>query len=296
VTDKIAVVAHSQKLLGGGLGELRRVLAQNGVNDPLWYEVPKSRKAPQVAQEALDEGATLLFVWGGDGTVQRCVDAVAGKDVAIAILPAGTANLLATNLKIPIDLKAAVDIGLHGERRALDVGVLNGERFAVMAGVGLDAVMMHNADGTLKDRFGRLAYFYTGARAALMPPRTVKIDVDGVRWFKGNAACVLLGQMGTLGVGMVAFPDAQPDDGLLEVGVITAQSAVQLVRVLGRVVIGQPERSPFTEMTRGKEVEIRVDTPTMYELDGGARNAKRKLHGSIESGAITVCVPSKATP
>jgi len=105
-----------------------------------------------------------------------------------------------------------------------------------------------------------------------------------------------LGQMGTLGVGMVAFPDAQPDDGLLEVGVITAQSAVQLVRVLGRVVIGQPERSPFTEMTRGKEVEIRVDTPTMYELDGGARNAKRKLHGSIESGAITVCVPSKATP
>ncbi len=293
--EKIAVVAHSKKLLGGGLGELRRRLADNGINDPLWYEVPKSRKAPQAAQQAMDEGAELIFVWGGDGTVQRCVDAVAGKEVTLAILPAGTANLLATNLKIPIDLKAAVDIGLRGDRRALDVGVLNGERFAVMAGVGLDAVMMHHADGTLKDRFGRLAYFYTGARAARMPPRTVKIDVDGVRWYKGKAACVLLGQMGTLGVGMVAFPDAQPDDGLLEVGVITARSTVELVRVLGRVVLGQPERSRFTQMTKGKAVEIRVDAPTLYELDGGARTAKRKLHASIESRAITVCVPKADT-
>jgi diacylglycerol kinase (ATP) len=94
----IAVVAHSRKSLGGGLPELRRVLAAEGVTDPLWYEVTKSRHAARYARRAVARGAELIFVWGGDGTVQRCIDAVAGTDSAVAILPAGTANLLAMNL------------------------------------------------------------------------------------------------------------------------------------------------------------------------------------------------------
>ena len=109
-------------------------------------------------------GADLVFVWGGDGMVQRCIDAAAGSSATIAILPAGTANLLATNLDIPKDLAQAVAIGLHGSRRSLDVGVLNGERFAVMAGAGFDARIMGGVDGAAKQRFGRLAYFGSGAR------------------------------------------------------------------------------------------------------------------------------------
>jgi diacylglycerol kinase family enzyme len=100
----IAVVAHAGKKLGGGLPELREVLAREGVTEPLWYEVPKSRKAAKCARRALAQGAEVLFVWGGDGTVQRCIDAVAGTDAVLAILPAGTANLLATNLHVPADL------------------------------------------------------------------------------------------------------------------------------------------------------------------------------------------------
>ncbi len=95
----VAVVAHSSKSFGGGLPELRRILASEGVTDPLWYEVEKSRRAPKFARRAAAKGIDVLFVWGGDGTVQRCVDAVAGTDTAVAILPAGTANLLAENLK-----------------------------------------------------------------------------------------------------------------------------------------------------------------------------------------------------
>ena len=135
----VAVVAHSGKRLGGGLEELRRVLADEGVTDLLWYEVPKSRKACKRARRALDEGADLVFAWGGDGTVQRCVDALAGSSAALAILPAGTANLLASNLNVPTDLSEAVRIGLHGRRHQLDTGRINGEHFAVMAGAGFDA-------------------------------------------------------------------------------------------------------------------------------------------------------------
>ncbi len=160
----IAVVAHSGKSLGGGLNELREELAVAGVANPLWFEVPKSKMAPKRVREALDNGAEIIFVWGGDGMVQRCVDAMAGSDAALAIVPAGTANLFASNLEIPKDVRAAVAVGLDGHRRRLDVGEINGERFVVMAGAGLDALMIRDADGTLKNRLGRAAYILTGAK------------------------------------------------------------------------------------------------------------------------------------
>ena len=72
---KVAVVAHAGKTFGEGLVGLRRALESAGIDDPLWYEVPKSRKAPKQVRRAIDEGAELVFAWGGDGTVQRCIDA-----------------------------------------------------------------------------------------------------------------------------------------------------------------------------------------------------------------------------
>jgi diacylglycerol kinase family enzyme len=213
--------------------------------------------------------------------------------VNLAILPAGTANLLANNLGVPINLSAAVDVGLLGDRRQLDVGVLNGERFAVMAGVGFDAIMMRDADSELKGRFGRLAYVWTGVRATHMTSRNVRIEIDGKLWFKGKASCILLGQMGTLAAGIRAFPDAQPDDGLLEVGVVTAKNALQWARVLSRLVMEDAKHSPLTQMGRGSTVNIRLDRPTTFELDGGARKAKKKFRASVDRGAITVCVPKK---
>ena len=289
----VAVIAHRNKTLGGGLAELRTVLAEKGVHDPIWYEVPKSSKAPKLARQAVAAGADLLFIWGGDGTVQRCVDAVAGKKVDLAILPAGTANLLANNLQIPIDLRGAVDVGLDGDRRTLDVGVLNGERFAVMAGVGFDAIMMRDADGELKNHLGRLAYVWTGVRATHMTSRKVRIEIDGEPWFKGKASCVLLGQMGNLASGIVAFPDARPDDGLLEIGVVTAENAMQWARVLSRLVAEDAKHSPLTQMGQGRTVDIKLDRPTTYELDGGARTAKRRFQATVEPGAITIRVPKQ---
>src|SRR5881398_143498 len=119
--DRVAVVAHRRKSLGGGLDELRKLIAEEGPSEPLWYEVSKSRKAPKRARAAVKAGAELVFVWGGDGSVQRCVDALAGSGVPLAIVPAGTANMLAGNLGIPQDVAEAVRIGFHGRRRALDL-------------------------------------------------------------------------------------------------------------------------------------------------------------------------------
>ncbi|RKR90862.1 YegS/Rv2252/BmrU family lipid kinase [Micromonospora pisi] len=290
------MIAHKKKTLDGGLGELRRRLTDSGVGDLLWYEVPKSRKAPKKVRKAVREGAELVLVWGGDGMVQHCVDALAGWDGAIAIIPAGTANLLATNLGVPQDLERAVRIALHGERRRLDLGRVNGEHFAVMAGAGFDAEMISDADRKLKDEMGKLAYVWTGLRHVRDKAVPVRIRVDGEKWFKGTASCVLLGNVSTITGGIEAFDDARPDNGRLEVGVATGEGMLDWARTLGRMAVGRTDRSPLVETVQARRVDIRFDEPTTYELDGGAVGTSRRLKARVVPGAITVCVPGPDAP
>jgi diacylglycerol kinase (ATP) len=293
--SRVAVIAHRRKSMGGGLDELRTLIAKETETDPLWYEVNKSKKAAKRAREALKEGADLVFVWGGDGTVQRCLDALSGSAAEVAILPAGTANLLASNLGIPQDLPEAVWIGFHGARRKLDLGVVNGERFAVMAGVGFDAALLRDTDRTMKSRLGRLSYFWTGLRHVAGEAVRMTVTVDGTRWFRGTAACLLLGNVGTITGGIPAFPDARPDDGWLEVGVTTARSPLQWARVLARMATGRADRSPLIRTTRGREIEAKLAEPMAYELDGGARGDITRLSARVVPEAVTVCVPAGDT-
>ncbi len=292
---KVAVVAHRKKSLGGGLDELRRRLSDEGVDELLWYEVPKSRKAPKQVRRAVKAGAELIVVWGGDGMVQRSVDAIAttkhAARVPVAIVPAGTANLLATNLGIPPDMAAAVRIAFHGGRRRLDLGRVNGEHFAVMAGVGFDGAMIRDADRNLKDRIGKLAYVWTGIRNVDGQAPRATIRVDGTDWFDGDASCVLVGNVGTITGGIKAFDDARPDDGWLDVGVATAQGAAQWARTLGRMAVGRSDDSPFVRMTRAKKIDVKLQAPLIYELDGGARDAVQRLKVEVAPAAVTVCVP-----
>jgi diacylglycerol kinase (ATP) len=289
----VAVIAHTGKSLGGGLDELRQVLEAAGFSDPIWYEVNKSKKAPTYARRAHAEGAKLIFVWGGDGMVQRCIDALAGKGAVLAIVPAGTANLLASNLGVPKDITEAVRIGLGGRRRPLDTGSVNGEHFAVMAGAGFDARMIGEADRGLKDRFGRAAYIWTGAKS--LKGRRVKatIDVDKQRFYKGPISCVLVGNVGKVMGGVKAFDGARPDDGYLELGVVSAKNMTQWTRTLGRVAFGKAEKSPFIETARARVIRMTFKHRYPYELDGGARGSVKKLRIKVHPASITICVPAK---
>jgi diacylglycerol kinase (ATP) len=289
---KVAVVAHAEKTLGDGLPALRRALAAEGIGDPLWYEVPKAKKAPKQVRRALDEGAELIFAWGGDGTVRRCIGEVAGTRARLAVLPAGTANLFATNLGIPADIERAVAIGLRGEQRRLDVGCFAGERFAVMAGVGFDAAMIRDSDG-LKDKVGRVAYLWSGSKNLPAEVFEARIRVDGTKWFDGRASCILVGNVGELFGGVEVFPDAEADDGLLEVGVVTAEGLVQWTRTLARTAAGDPVKSPFVRATKARKLKVELDREVRYELDGGDRSKVRSFKVKIEPEALTLCVPRR---
>ncbi|MBW8825611.1 MAG: diacylglycerol kinase family lipid kinase [Acidobacteria bacterium] len=293
----VAVVGHNGKRLGRhGLPELRKALADAGVGEPLWHEVPKSKYATKQVARAIKGGAGLVIVWGGDGMVQRCVDAAAGSGVALAIIPAGTANLLASNLGIPKDLDAAVDVALHGISVSLDVGVANGERFAVMAGVGFDARMIDAADGALKDRFGRLAYLWTGMKELRVEPVRMTIKLDGSPWFDGEASALLLGNIGTASGGLEIFPDARSDDGLLEVGVVTASGLRQWAPVLLKAKRGSAASSPHVQVSRAARIVVKLREPAPYEIDGGERAATDRLRVTVEPAAVSVMVPRAPAP
>jgi len=248
---KVAIIAHAGKSMGGGLEELRQVLEKAGVSDPIWSEVPKSKYAPERVEKALAEGAETIFAWGGDGMVQRCVDVMAGTEATLAILPAGTANLFASNLGIP--------------------------------------------DGGPKDRFGRLAYIWAASKNLRTEPFKARVEVNGDLWYKGDATCLLVGNVGALFGGMEAFDSASPEDGLLELGVTHAESLGQWARTVTRTAIGSVGQSPFVQATKAERIDVEFNRKVLYEIDGGEREEVKRLKIKVKPGALRVRIPTDAT-
>lgn len=292
---KLGVIINEGKVLGGGLEELRAALADLGHPDPLWYEVPKSKKAPKKIRKLVDKGVDRILVWGGDGTVRRCINTLLDDgvdDVSVGILPAGTANLLARNLGIPIDLREATEIAVHGDARPLDVGKMNDEHFAVMAGTGFDAVMIRDSeDNELKDRFGRLGYVWAGVRNSGVSPARAEIEIDGRPWYHGDASCVIVANVGTILGGLEAFPDASPTDGRLDVGVVQARSKTDWARLLGSAALGRTDASPLAQTVTAEQVSIRLDRTLPWEVDGGDRDRTDEYEITCLPGAIRVLQP-----
>ena len=117
------------------------------------------------------------------------------------------------------------------------------------------------------------------------------IEVDGKPFFQGKISCVLAANVGKILGGVEAFPRAKPDDGRLELGVVTARNPVQWARTFGRLALGHPEQSPFVKTTQGKRFRIRFDQKVRFELDGGARPASKELRIKVRPSSVTICVP-----
>jgi diacylglycerol kinase (ATP) len=293
VGTRFGVVAHVGKTLGGGLGELRAALTEAGVDDVEWSEIAKSREAPKQIKRLLKHGVDRIIVWGGDGTVRRCIDAIVseGADAELAILPAGTANLLANGLGVPIDLREALGVALQGNLRTIDVGVINGECFAVMAGTGFDALMIRDADAD-KQKLGRLAYIKAGAKHLAESGTRVVVEVDGTPWYVGPATCVLICNIGQIMGGVTLFDAARTDDGLLDVGIVTAERRSEWLRVGVRAATGSIDSSPLVETTQGAKVKVELESALPWELDGGARPKTKQLKAKVLPGRVSICVPT----
>jgi diacylglycerol kinase (ATP) len=153
--------------------------------------------------------------------------------------------------------------------------------------------MINRADGATKSRIGRLAYIWAGAQGLTARRVRAKIKIDGKPWFKGDVACVLVGNVPKVFGNVTVFDDARPDDGCLDVGVATASNAYQLSRSLARVATGRSDQAPHVHLTPARKLSIRTSRPVRYEMDGGARGRTRRIKLRVVPSALTICVPGR---
>ncbi|MEV6931897.1 diacylglycerol kinase family protein [Dactylosporangium sp. NPDC051485] len=271
--------------------ELRDALAAAGWPEPLWLETTPEDPGCGMARAAAEAGVEVVLVYGGDGTVMAVAGELAGSDVAVALIPSGTGNLLATNLGIPRDVAEAVAVAVAGERRRIDVGEVEGAgAFTVMAGMGFDAAMVGETPDDAKRRFGWAAYVASGLRNLTRRRMSVRIRLDGGRWLHRRAAAVLVANVGRLQGGIRLFPDAQLDDGELDVAVLTPAHVADWARLAGGVLLAR-RAAPGLETFRARAVEIHATREEPREIDGDVIAPGRRLSARVRPGALTVCVP-----
>lgn len=266
-------------------------LAEVGWPDPLWLATTAEETGRKQAEEAVAAGAQVLFVCGGDGTVMECVGALAGTPVALCVLPLGTGNLLARNLRLPTGIPEAIAAAVDGARCRIDVGRVDGRCFTVMAGIGFDARMMDDAPEALKARTGAFAYAVSALRHLRGEHMHVDITLDGGEPLRRRARCVLVANMGSLQAGVQLLRKAEPDDGVLDVAVI-APTRLRDWLTMSVSLLLRRQRVPHMEVFTARTVGVRATRPQPRELDGDVLEPSRELAVAIDPQALVVCLPS----
>lgn len=267
-----------------------------GWDDPLWFETTVDDAGGSMARAAVAAGADVVVAAGGDGTVRVICAEMASTGVPVGVVPAGTGNLLARNLGIPLSRDQALDVVLRGQDRAIDLVQIKGDglevtRFAVMAGMGLDAAIMAGAPDAMKRRMGWSAYVVAGLRHLRYPAVRVSISVDGREPVQRRARTVLVGNVGSLTAGIPLLPDARIDDGVLDVVVIAPLRVVGWFSLLWRVLTRHPRVDERLDRYTGRSVVVTAATSTPRQLDGDTVGSGTEIHAEIEPGVLLVRVP-----
>ncbi len=205
-----------------------------------------------------------------------CAGTLAGTDVALAILPSGTGNLLATNMSLPSAVADGVRVATAGNRRRIDLGYCGTTYFTVMAGMGFDAQMIDGTSENLKRRIGWVAYVFAGVRHLRRRPMRVRIRLDGGKPLRRRARTVLIGNVGKLQGGIPLLPDAQPDDGWLDVAVLTPNTLGHWAAMAWGVVRRRRDVRRM-ETFRARHVEVFSNRTQPRELDGDLIEPARTL-------------------
>jgi len=272
--------------------------ASHGWPEPRWYETTAEDPGHGQAVQAQRDGATLVCPLGGDGTVRGVASGLAGTDVAIGLLPGGTGNLLARNLRLPIgDLDAALTVALTGRDVDIDVGEVRWDDgppsvFLVMAGMGLDAEAMASVDEGLKRTVGWLAYMVSGAKALFKLGFAVRVQAERERVVSLHARAVVVGNCGELTGGLALMPEASLTDGKLDT-VLASPNSISAWLAVGLHVLTRHRRGHSALVTMVSE-SVSVDTRERIEgqLDGDAVGPKRRMTCRVRPGALIVRLPA----
>jgi diacylglycerol kinase (ATP) len=282
-----------------------------------WYETSKLDPGIGQAKQAVADGATVVLAAGGDGTIRAVAEGLSHADVPIALLPAGTGNLLARNLNLTLArMRDSVEVAFTGVDRRIDLGVAELERpdgsrdthaFVVLAGLGLDARMIANTNPALKKRVGWLAYVDAIVRS-LRGDNNLRIrfrlDDEPAKSLRINT--MLIGNCGLLPGNILLLPEAAVDDGIFDIVALRPDGLLGWVQIwvkvvwengvlrrstVGRKLMGLTREVRTLRYMKGSRITIRPETPQEFQLDGDTFGKVAAVRASIDPLALLVRIP-----
>lgn len=271
-----------------------------------------------ITRAAVADGTSVVLAAGGDGTVRAVAEALSHTGVPLAVIPAGTGNLLARNLGLTLNNHIeSVFVAFGGADRPIDLGMAeilrtDGTRekhaFLVMAGLGLDAKMIARTSPKLKKAVGWLAYVDAiGRSLPEIKPIKLRFSLDGAPERASAAHTVIIGNCGLLPGGFLLIPDAQPDDGLFDIAVLRPRGTFGWLKVwnkiawengvlrhsaLGRSIIDLTSDAKDVLYVKGKDLHMTVEEPQEFQLDGDEFGAAKAVRAWIDMHALLVKVPA----
>jgi YegS/Rv2252/BmrU family lipid kinase len=244
-----------------------------------------------LAREALAEGAALVIAWGGDGTINEVASELVFRDVSFGVIPSGSGNGLARELKIPCHVEQAFATAFAASERVIDAGEIEGRLFFNIAGVGLDARVAHEfaATGLVRRGFTRYIEIATQHLFSFQPGH-YRIVADGAAT-ETRALVIAIANGRQYGNGAVIAPDARLDDGKLEVIVVGERSALRALTQMPMLFTGRIGQVPGITMMPARELTITSQDAMVYHADGEPCLGGTSIHARIRPQALRVRVP-----
>jgi diacylglycerol kinase (ATP) len=296
---RCAVIYNPTKVSGKFRALMEDNLQRKGWVDTLWLETSVEDPGRAMTKQAVAAGVDLVIGAGGDGTIRYIADGLAHSGIPLGLVPAGTGNLLARNLDLPLEEIDAIEVALGRQVRLVDLVKITvddrpPEHFAVMAGIGVDAMMMDETDEDLKDKVGSAAYFVAAAKALGRLPVRMTVQLDTSRPVRRHAMLCVIGNVGTLRGNLTLIPGASPDDGLLDLYIASPRRFRHWVKLALRLITRRAKKDDQVDQRTGRKVRIIIDGKESYQLDGDVVGESTTLTAEIQPAALAICVPTQA--
>jgi diacylglycerol kinase (ATP) len=296
-SQRVAVIVNPISGTGGRpelarrrIAEAEAALAARGADGRV-LATERPGHGAQLTRDALEDGASLVIAWGGDGTINEVASQLAFRDVSFGVIPSGSGNGLARELKIPCHVAQAFATAFAASERVIDAGEIEGRLFFNVAGVGLDARVAHEFAGTGLERRGFSRYVEIATRHLWsFQAGQYRIVADGVAT-DTRALIIAVANGRQYGNGAVIAPDARIDDGRLDVVVVGERSALRALTQMPMLFSGRIGRVPGITMIPAHDVVITSPDPMIYHADGEPCVGGTSLHLRIRPRALRVRVP-----
>ena len=257
----------------------------------------KAGDAERLAKKAVEDGADIVGVHGGDGSVMEVAAGLRGTDTPMAIFPGGTANVMSVELGIPADaIEASISFIAKGNytTRLIDMGKVNDRLFLLRVGIGLEADMMKSADQEVKNRYGILAYAFSALNEMRnLTPTNYRIHVDGELYEAEGISCMIANSGNVAIGGLTLSKKIDVSDGLLDVVIFRSADIAAMISITAAVMSANVEATdnPQMEHYQGREIIVEADPPQTISIDGEVIEPVT-LTASILPQAVKVIVPA----